>query len=194
MGFSLSWIAVKNSTPEAVCDRLSLRVTGERGNPDSPLSAASLPGGWYLVISDHDEQRLTDPKTLAGLSTLGEVVACYVEEHVMISSAELWRDGQRVWTVNHDAQTGMDHLSAEGNLPPQFAEIRASLQAAQKADGGNKSEVDHIFEIPVELAFSITGYRYDSFPTGVSDDDFVGLESTKAAAPRKSWLKRIFGR
>ncbi len=55
MGFSLSWIAINGMSPEKVQVALKLRGTGAREDvPDSPFAGAELPGGWYLVIADHD--------------------------------------------------------------------------------------------------------------------------------------------
>ena len=52
-----------------------------------------------------------------------EVVACFVEEHVMFSAAVLWRDGSKLWSAEHDAQEGIRHLDVVGQLPPEMSLI-----------------------------------------------------------------------
>jgi hypothetical protein len=64
---------------------------------------------------------------LATLSAGAEVLACQVEEHVMFTSVELWRAGERQWRVVHDAQLGREHLAAEGALPPAHTASRPSI-------------------------------------------------------------------
>jgi len=54
MGFSLEWMAVKNGTRDSVLSALGLRGTGQREQiPESDLTGASLPAGWYMVVSNH---------------------------------------------------------------------------------------------------------------------------------------------
>jgi hypothetical protein len=60
MGFSLSWAAVRGGTPQAVQEALSLRGTGTREEiPESDIAGTELPGGWYMIVSQHDRLRLT---------------------------------------------------------------------------------------------------------------------------------------
>ena len=92
------------------------------------------------------------------LSAGCEVITADVEEHVMVSVATGWKDGQRVWSVTHDAQREMEHLQAEGELPAVFTSIRDRLRAEQQEAGGRRADVDHLFDVPVELAQTLTGY------------------------------------
>ena len=87
MGYSLSWLAVKGKSPQAVRDELGFRVTGEHeAMPESDLTAAELPNGWYLMVAHRSEQVVPDG-VLKQLSAGCEDVTCFVEEHVMFSSA-----------------------------------------------------------------------------------------------------------
>jgi len=194
MGYSMSWAAVKGSTPQAVRDTLALRATGTREEiPESDITAAELPSGWYMVVSDRDGLQLTSGEVLARLSALGEVIACFVEEHVMFSSAECWRSGRRVWSVQHDAQRGIEHLTAEGELPPRFSSVRDELRAKQEAAGGHKADVDYIWDVPVVLAHEFTGWRHDHVIPGLADDAFEVLEKTSSRPPKPqstSWWRR----
>lgn len=46
-------------------------------------------------------------KSLAQLSRDAEVVTVAIEERVMVSGADYWRDGHRLWGVMHDANEAM---------------------------------------------------------------------------------------
>jgi hypothetical protein len=157
-------------------DALRLRSTGKRGTfPKFSLSGAGLPTGWYLIC--HWRHEFTDAE-LQKLSVGGEVVACFVEEHVMVSRAAGWKDGRELWSVTHDAEKDLSHLDVRGTPPPQFARIRDELTAKQTPD-----TCDNIFDIPVSLAADIAGFRYDEH----LDVDFEVLEGP-------SFMSRIFGK
>jgi hypothetical protein len=129
---------------------------------------------------------------LGSLSRGAEVVACFVEEHVMFSAAAFWRDGLRVWSVEHDAQEGIRHLVVAGELPAEMSAIIKESEAAQDAEDECDSEVDYIFEIPVDIAQRITDFRYDR-------DDVDGIElkfdvlDHVPGQRRAGWFKSIFG-
>ena len=115
----------------------------------------------------------------------------------MVSAAAGWKDGQRVWSVTHDAQRDVEHLQAEGELPAAFAGIREQLCSEQQTAGGRKADVDFIFDVPVKLAQTLTGYRHDADIPGAGADPFEVLTETPASsasgAGRPSFLKRLFG-
>jgi hypothetical protein len=198
MGYSQSWLAVKGKTPAAVLEVLGLRGTGTHEEiAESPLVGAGLPSGWYLVVTDRSGHPLTRDTVLQRLSAGCEVVTGDVEEHVMVSVATGWKDGQSVWSVVHDAQRDMEHLETQGDLPAAFGGIRDKLLSKQQAAGGRKTDVDYIFDVPVELAQSLTGYRHDADIPGVGDHPFEVLTQTSAGSsasgPRPSFFRRLFG-
>lgn len=194
MGFSLSWVAVKGGTPKDVLNELGLRPTGERSDiAESAADGVSLSGGWYVVVSNHNEVSLHERKKLKELSSIGEVVLCFVEEHVMFSSAAGWRDGTCTWTVEHDAQKSVHHLDVKGEPPPAFDEIYSRLAQEQNEAGGKKAGVDFIFDVPIELAKALTGFVHSEDPPGLVENEgpFGILESTRPE-PKSIW-KRLFG-
>jgi hypothetical protein len=158
--------------------------------PESDITGAQLPGGWYVIVAQRDYfPQFTNDKVLARLSGLGEVVACYVEEHVMSSGAAHWRAGQRVWSVDHDAGAGILRLKVRGEPPPAFAEIHDRLRSEQETAGGESAKVDHMFDVPVELAKSLTGYCHED---ELGERPFEVLAQTQTA-PKRSWIKRLLG-
>ena len=191
MGYSQSSLAVRGQSPDSVLQTLGLVRTGNsESSPESPFVAAILSTGWFLIVANQAEHDIISADILHHVSSSGEAVACSVEEHVMVSEASGWRGGERVWRVTHDAKAGIDHLEVDGQLPAAFAAIRARLTALQQDAGGEDADTDYYFDIPVELAMSFTGYRYDG---GASDSvpAFEILQSTRPT--RKSVLRRLFG-
>lgn len=198
MGFSQSWLAVRGKPPAAVLETLSLRGTAAREEiAESPIVGAELPRGWYLVVASRSGHRLMHDQIFQRLSAGCEVVTGDVEEHVMVSVATGWKEGQRVWAVTHDAQRDMEHLRTEGELPAAFTNIRDRLRSKQRTSGGRRADVDYIFDVPIELAQTLTGYRHDADIPGVGAEPFEVLvdasSSASASNERPSLLKRLFG-
>ena len=81
------------------------------------------------------------------------------------------------------------HLATDGEPPTPFSAIRDRCIAGQRAAGGADATVDYIFEVPVELVMSFTGYRYDQDIPELGDQPFEVLESTEPE--KKSWSKRL---
>lgn len=188
MGYSLSWVAVKGGNSEAIYSILGVRPNGQREEvAESKIVSAELPTGWILVLFNRKELK---DETLARLSSLGEVAYCFVEDHVMFSTASAWSGGKRLWCVTRDTEKGSLHLEASGQLPSSFAAIRDRLFAKQNANGGEKSDTDFIYDIPADLAREITGFRHDVDTPGMTGDRFQVLEETK----RPGFLRGLFRR
>jgi hypothetical protein len=149
MGYSLSWAALKNGSLETICSACNLRATGQLEEiPESNIVAAETSTGWHLVLYNRSD---IDDRILAKLSSEGEAVSCFVEDHVMFSSVSGWNRGKQIWRVLHDCEKGRYHLEITGTAPAALADIRKRLTEAQNADGGEKADVDHICDIPAEL-------------------------------------------
>ncbi len=56
-------------------------------------------------------------------------------------------------------------MVAEGTLPQQYDPIRKQHVTEQDEAGGESADVDAIFDVPVELARALTGFRYDQDPS-----------------------------
>jgi len=187
MGCSQSWLAVKGMTRETVLKSLGLRAASDRRN--SQIEAAELPTGWYLVVGDQSEQPILGEEAARRLSHDSDVIIGEVEEHVMVSMAAAWREGFQLWSVLHDAQQDVEHLESSGDLPAEYESIREQLVLQQTAAGGRNAQVDFLFDVPVELAFRLTGYRYD---TDLPGAHFEPLGTVAISLP--TWWKRLLGR
>ncbi len=118
MGYSQSSLVVRGKPKETVLAELRLRPTGKREDfAESLLVCAQLPTGWVIVVAQRTYPCMIGDSTLRRLSAGCEVVTCGVEEHVMVSEATLWRAGECVWRVSHDATHGVESLHVEGELP-----------------------------------------------------------------------------
>jgi len=193
MGYSLAWLAIQGKAPHVVLEALGLAGSGTfEPIPESELVAATLPNGWYLIIAD-DVHVAPDP-ALQQLTESCEAVTCFVEEHVMFSTASGWRDGHCIWTITHESERGIDHLEVSGELPGEFPAIRDRLQANQQAEDAISPACDYIFDIPVSVAESLTGYRHDVEIPEIGDQRFEVLKHTREPRAKKSWLGWLFNK
>jgi hypothetical protein len=154
MGFSISWLAVRNDNDSSVLASLGLEKTGETEEFPGKHWCSTRVGEWTVVWSNSYE-----PARFRGapLKLRGEVVICDVEEHVMFASTSAFNDGTLIWRIVHDAQQSQDHLAIMGTPPESLVRIRAE----QFARVNKEREVDFIFDIPISMAKEIIGFRYD---------------------------------
>jgi len=177
VGFSLSWLAIKDTDAEEVCSGLGLvKRGGSRVVPDFEFSGATLATGWYVVVGDRSGYEFLACCDLQALSETQDVIVCEVEEHVMYSSAALWRGGACLWKIVHEADHGFYHLETEGQPPTEFESVRAEYVAKQDAEGGDDADVDYVFEVPLLFARRIAGYKHDEVEVAGQEPSFEELE------------------
>ena len=175
MGYAVSWLAIRGKSPGTVLEELGFRIAGQRqAVPEFPVVQAMLPNDWQLIFAN--DFGFASGVSLAQLSSGAEIVTCSLEEHVMQSTASAWRDGVRVWQVTHEFARGLEDLTAEGDLPASFAAIRGRLFQEQAESGEEGSGIDMVFDIPIELARSVTGYQHDRDIPGAGEKPFEKLE------------------
>ncbi len=192
MGFSISWLAVKTDDLDRLFEVAGVTPTAETDEwLESKFSGCSLRNGWYFFQAQGCDHLLISEDSLSKISTLGETIACSVEEHVMVSIAEGWNNGLRNWRVAHDAQEGIFDLSASGDLPAHYEDIKSDYISRQNAEGGENSDVDFIFDIPLQVARQICGYKHDEGSSPwMSPGPVVFTELANAgAATAKPWWK-----
>ncbi|MCR6477263.1 hypothetical protein NU688_13970 [Variovorax sp. ZS18.2.2] len=177
MGFAISWLAVKADRRQEALAHCGLRATGVREElPESDFCGVDLPSGWFLVFINSADSALHSDASLRKLSLRGEVFACEIEEHVMVSAVSCWRNGSLAWSAVHDAERGLLDLEETGTLPEELPSIRARALAQHEADADG--EVDYMFEVPVELAQAAVGFRYDQDIKGAGDEPFEVLSAS----------------
>lgn len=205
MGFSISWIAFQNRSKADVLAELGLADTGEPDEAnESPISGAELPTGWYVLFFNDHAHPFAGDASLQRFSAQGAVLGCHVEEHVMVSDSVLYENGVRRWRATHDAQQKRDHLAVEGTLPAALAEIQAQCLKAWEEAGGKEAGYDYVFEVPLELAKRLCGYKHDEVEFEWGEPEFTCLEpvgegkrtvadgATKAQ-PKRGFLSRLSG-
>lgn len=180
MGESLSWMTIKGHDRETIYSRLRLVATGAAGDcTRGNIGSRMLAEGWILIVLGQVEHPLVAQSELQKLSAGCEVVACNVEEHVMFSSSECWKDGQRLWRAEHQGDADILGLQAVGELPAAFAAVEQEYRSKQALEGKD-AEVDYIFEIPLALARSISGFKHDEAP-------FVDLDLLRWQKQEPHW-------
>lgn len=182
MGFSISWIAVRYKTPDTLLEELSLKRTGEMSEyPEAPICGRTLPGGWFMLVFDEINHPLVTTKSFAAISKDCDAVICSIEEHVMVATSELWRNGEQIWRIEHDAQQSIDHIEASGNLPSEYAAIVEEYATQQENAGGKKADTDYFFEIPLQIAKNIVGFKHDE--SDFQDEGFEEFQDV-AVSPK----------
>ena len=180
MSFSLVWLAAQGIGKDEFLDRAQFEDTGEVDEYfEHDHAGGELPEGWYVIVSS--EMGLLEPAKLAKWSAGARLVAAAIHEGSMNSLAAEWRDGNQVWSVSHDGSEGGDQLDVEGALPEVFEELKAEATAAQTESEAEGGGVNFVFDIPLDLAAELTGFRHDEL--GFDDDiePFTVLERLFAA-------------
>jgi hypothetical protein len=207
MGFNMSWLFVDGTSQDALYKALDLAPTGEipdqydLGTSSVPLAGATLKSGWCAVFAKYalimDLTVGTNPPRLLRLPAKSRSVMCVVLEHAMISYASFWQGDHHTWQIRHDSREGREHLEALGDLPPAFTGFRDAAVEKQRARDERRKPgewgVDYVFDVPLDAAATITGYRH----TRVVDDDFFrnlqsvvptdGKVLTKLSQPPTWW-------
>jgi hypothetical protein len=142
---------------------LGLSETGPSGEfYDFPIAGVTLANGWYLITATRCDHAIRSEAILPELSSTASVIACSIEEHVMFMSSALWRRGQEIWSVQHrGGDYGNTDLVIKGLPPDNFEDLRAHCFAAQESARDDSIGVDYVADIPMLLAKSIVGFKYD---------------------------------
>jgi hypothetical protein len=192
MGFSITWLAVREAAAPKLLERLALYPTGKTEEfPESLISAAKLDTGWRVIWYNKYGCPFLGPEALGEISKEQDVLLCLIEEHVMASSSEFWSAGNRIWRISHEGENGPKGLATDGDLPVCFPSIRRELEETQLAEGGDDADVDHIFDIPLKVAQSLVGFKHDEDCPHLVEKEFVVLSR---AGPKKGILASLFGR
>ena len=162
MGFRIGWLAVRGKEAQRIHAELGLSAVDHVQAdypPDDPISGAPLRRGWYLVNFNEYDHPLMRSDRLKRLSEGAELFGCHIHETVMVCSTEYWRDGHGIWRVEHDAQIDLNHLESQTHAPAH--RVLALKNRALSLGEADKGEVDHMFDVPMLLAWRDVGFKHD---------------------------------
>lgn len=192
MGFRISWLAFHGINRAECLTRLGLAETGQIDEAnEEPFSLTDLPSGWHILFVN--DVLYASEQRASALSKDCTVVASQINETTMYSRSALYRDGAELWTVTHDSEKGLRHLDISGDIPAEVAGIREDLLTQLEANGGDASDTDYIFDVPVELAFNQTGYRHDRWKFDWGEPEFHEVKPLSASASAPWWRKLLGG-
>ena len=192
MGFRVCYMASQLS-PAEMALALNLRIAGaETEMPDDDWWIARfISSGWTVLWCEDEEFAERSHAQVMDLSRKTDVIQCRVNETVMWSSVEFCSKSKTLWSVSHFGENGdMYDLSSEGALPQIFEGIKTRHFEEQKLELEEDGACDVVFDIPVELFKSYTGFRYGDVPDSSDVDAFHIVEMSG----RRSLISRLFGR
>ncbi|HWY22294.1 MAG TPA: hypothetical protein VNX26_13800 [Candidatus Acidoferrum sp.] len=162
MGYAISWIALRGKTDAQAAELVGLAPSGKFEEvPESMFSGVRLDNGWYVVVINEYGHKLVRERSLQRVSAAADVVAAAIEEHVMFSSAEAWKNGKLIWRVTHASGSSRRHLEEHGSLPGEYLAVKERLLAARQREDEGAREVDYVFDVPLELSEAIVGFKHD---------------------------------
>jgi len=104
----------------------------------------------------------------------------------MYSSAELWERGSQIWKIEHLGENGAKNLAFTRKLPEAFEAIRKECILKQEEADKNNVGVDYYFEIALELAKQMTGFKHDNINPDINGR-FEELIESKGKAKKPRW-------
>ena len=110
-------------------------------------------------MSKRTSSLITHRSSWAEISLGGEAIYCYDSYHGPVSASAGWSNGREVWALHHvgDDSDDVDNLDIRGELPPSFTDIRAGAIGSEDVGEGIT-----IFDVPLEVARALTGFRRDA--------------------------------
>ena len=182
MGYSISWLVTSGADAQTLPERLGLKPTGEKGDFfDFKASGQPLKNGGYLLVMERCDHPFIRDESMARISADGEALACSLEEHVMYAGASQWKQGKKLWSITHQGNREETRyaITVTGAPPGPFAAIRDDCAKKQLSD----KQVDWYFEIPLQLAKQLTGFKHDENCTGIDGNFAEFAEPVGAAKP-----------
>lgn len=156
MGRSVWWVAVEGKAPGQVLDELGLEAGEVVDDYDSaPLTGIPLPSGWYLVAVNKDAPVWYEYDAVAGLSKGCRAILFQGQETAMYTTLSEYRDGRRIWHLEHDGDPNAP-VAADGDPPPEFHAINDEIDRGLEEDEDASSR----YEVTVRLGKALVGFEY----------------------------------
>jgi len=190
MGISGAWFIVESGGIDHVAAALDVKRTGRHGQQcDFPICARTLPDGRLLVVSRNCDEPVFSTRKLATVSRLGRTFSGALEEHVMFSAFTAWGKGRKAWSVQHQGDDGPLNFKTSGRPPKDVVALRDVALDRQRSEGED-SEVDHVFEVSLELARRYAGID----PRNVDADTAGTFEQLDIGFWRRCWERTFWWR
>lgn len=189
MGFRICYLA-STASPQEMSDALGLTMGAPADErPEGEWWAARLlTSGWTILWSEDENFGRSAVRLVEALSQTHQTYVCEVNETCMWSSAEFWQDGRCEWKATHAGDGGdIFDLTETGDLPENYSSIAQRHIANQHSDGDG---VDHIFEVPLDLADSVIGFRHDEYLEAGNVEMFFPV----APPAKKGFFARLLGK
>ena len=177
MGFSISWLGFRGYQVKEAAALFGGEVGGSSEDFDSPINAYLSEKNWAIIILGYCSFPNPPDSYLSVFSQGREMVVVHIEDHVMFARAEFWRDGKIIWRAWHSGDKNVRDLHTTGDLPASFETIRQQAFSKQDKEDAERPEVDFVFDIPLDLAAELTGFRHDE---GAPDRLFFELVEKSA--------------
>jgi hypothetical protein len=173
MGFSISWLGFRDCEIKDAAALFGREIGDQSEDFDAPTNAYASEKNWAIIIRSYCSFPYPSDQALAELSEAREIISVHVEEHVMFAHAEFWRDGKAIWKVWHGGDENVRDFHAIGEFPASFETLKQQYFAKQDEEDAGGAEVDLIFDLPLDLAAELTGFRHDE---GAPDRVFFELK------------------
>lgn len=177
MGFSISWLGFRGYEIKEAAALFGREIGDSSEIFEAPVNAYASEKNWAIIILDPCSFPNPPQQYLVAISQGREVVIAHIEEHVMFARAELWRDGRNIWKVWHSGDKTVRDLHVTGDLPASFEALKQQCFSKQDEEDTKGSEVDFVFDLPLDLAAELTGFRHDE---GSPDSVFFELNEKPA--------------
>lgn len=158
MGFKIGWVGIKAESPEQVLNFFDLKNTENKESyPDYNMATIRLQNGWFILHVNEFLSPLLEDDTLSKLSEQGDVVSCQVHEGIMVSMVSCFSSGKKSFSSIHNPQLGNNHIEEHGDLPNIYNEVKAQAVI----DQSTMENIDIYFQVPVDFAEKIVGFKHD---------------------------------
>ena len=160
MGFNIGWIGVRATEQSEILRTLDMKDTYVHDEANEvPISWAHIPTDWTIVFFNTPDERFE--RAYEVLAQTSDVVACVALETTMDCHVLRACRGKVLWSLLYQAEQKHLGVQVGGTPPSSFQEIQQSLGEAQAVSDASGDDVDHLFEIPLQVAEQETGYAYD---------------------------------
>ncbi|QHC36479.1 hypothetical protein [Komagataeibacter xylinus] len=151
-----------------VLHRMHLSDTGNtEADRPAPAAVASLPDGWTVIWFNDPAAALHHVTRMQAYAAGCTAISLFVDEPDYMTEATGYANGSQLWTVRHVGTSrtrslpgGPHDLHITGTPPAQLDVIVTNMQKEEADSGYLPDMIDFYFDIPVELVYALTGFRY----------------------------------